>query len=123
VAGNGSVGRPTVAGARAAVGTMCAGQTPAISCSGEVESARGHTAEALAGFIGAGAGRGHGRGLAWRGARGFGHRACSGKVRARRTRGCVFLPLFKRLLRSQTCESWQISGADLFLAPMAISCM
>jgi hypothetical protein len=44
-----------VAGARAAAGTPCAGQTPAISCSGEVESARGRTAEALAGFIGAGA--------------------------------------------------------------------
>jgi hypothetical protein len=45
--------------------------TPAISCSDEVESARGHTAEALAGFISAGAGRGHGRGLARRGARGW----------------------------------------------------
>jgi hypothetical protein len=33
-----------------------------ISCSGEVESVRGRTAEALAGFIGVGAGRGHGRG-------------------------------------------------------------
>jgi hypothetical protein len=43
-----------------------------ISCSGEVESARGSTAEALAGFIGAGASRGHGRGLARRGARGVG---------------------------------------------------
>jgi hypothetical protein len=103
-----------VAGARAAVGTPCAGQTPAISCSGEVKSARGHTAEALTGFIGAGAGRGHGRGLALRGAREF---------RARRTRGGVILPLFKSLLRSQTCESWQKSGADLFLARMAISCM
>jgi hypothetical protein len=112
-----------VAGARAAAGTPCAAQTPAISCTGEVKSARGRTAEALAGFIGAGAGRGHGRGLARRGARGLGRRACSGKVRARRTRGGVLLPLFKRLLRSQTCESWQKSGADLFLAPMAISCM
>jgi hypothetical protein len=70
--GNGSVGRPTVAGARAAAGTPCAGQTPVISCSGEVESARGRTAEALAGFIGVGVGRGHGRGLARRGARAFG---------------------------------------------------
>jgi hypothetical protein len=112
-----------VAGARAAAGTPCVGQTLAISCSGEVESVRVRTAEALAGFIGAGAGRGHGRGLARRGARGFGRWACSGKVRARRTRGGVFLPLFKRLLRSQMCESWQKSGVDLFLAPMAISCM
>jgi hypothetical protein len=65
---DGSIGRSTVAGARAATGTPCAGQTPAISYSGEVESAQGCTAEALAGFIGAGAGRGHRRGLA-RGAR------------------------------------------------------
>jgi hypothetical protein len=121
VAGKGSAGRSTLAGALAVAGTSCARQTPAISCSGEVESARGRTAEALAGFICVG--RGHGRGLAWRGARGLGRRACCGKVRARRTRRGVLLPLFKRLLRSQTCESWQKSGADLFLAPMAISCM
>jgi hypothetical protein len=57
---------------RAAAGTPCAGQTPMISRSGEVESARGRTTEASAGFIGAGAGRGHGRGLARRGARGVG---------------------------------------------------
>jgi hypothetical protein len=42
--------------ARAAAGTPCVGQTPAISCSGEVERARGRTAEALVGFIGAGNG-------------------------------------------------------------------
>jgi hypothetical protein len=121
MAGNGSADRSTMVGARAAAGTPCAGQTLAISCSDEVESTRG--AEALAGFIGTGAGRGHGRGLARRGAHGLGRRACSGKVRARRTRGGVLLPLFKRLLRSQTCESWRKFGADLFLAPMAISCM
>jgi hypothetical protein len=90
-----------VAGARAAAGTPCAGQTPAISCSGEVESARGHTSVALAGFIGAGAGRGHGRGLARHGACGFGRWACSGAFRARRTHGGVLLPIFKSLLRSQ----------------------
>jgi hypothetical protein len=117
------LGMARLAGARAVAGTPCAGQTPAISCSGEVESARGRTAEALAGFIGAGVGRGHGRGLARRRARGFGRRGCFDKVRARRTRGGVFLPLFKRLLRSQTCKSWQKSGADLFLTTMAISCM
>jgi hypothetical protein len=83
----------------------------------------GRTAEALAGFIAAGASRGHGRGSARRGARGFGRWACSGEFRACRTRGGVLLPLFKSLLRSQMCESWQKSGADLFLAPMAISCM
>jgi hypothetical protein len=73
---DGSVGRSTAVGARAAAGTPFAGQTPAISCSGEVESARGRTAEALAGFIGAGASRGHG--VAWRGA----GRAGSGAGRA-----------------------------------------
>jgi hypothetical protein len=108
-------------GARAAAGTPCAGQTPVILRSGEVESERGRTVEALAGFIGTGAGSG--TGLSWCGARGVGRRACSGEVRARRTRGGVFLPLFKRLLRSQTCESWQKSCADLFLTPRAISCM
>jgi hypothetical protein len=100
VAGNGSAGQSTVVGARAAAGTSCVGQTPVISCSGEIESARGRTTEALAGFIGAGAGRGHGRGLERCGARRLGRRACSGKVRARRTRGGVLMPLFKRLLRS-----------------------
>jgi hypothetical protein len=110
-----------VAGSRAATGTPCAGQTPVISCSGEVESERGRTVEALAGFIGAG--RGYGRGSARRAMRGVERLACSSKVSARRTCGGVLLPLFKRLLRSQTCEFWQKSGADLFLAPIAISCM
>jgi hypothetical protein len=32
-------------------------------------------------------------------------RVCSGEPRARRTRGRCFLPLFLRLLSSQTCES------------------
>jgi hypothetical protein len=122
-AGDGSAGQSTVAGARAATSTPCVGQTPAISCCGEVESARERTAEALAGFIGAGAGRGHGRGLVRRGARGFRRWACSGAFRARRTRGGVLLPMFKSSPRSQTCESWQKSGPDLFLAPMSISCM
>jgi hypothetical protein len=108
-------------GARAAAGTPCAGQTPAISCSSEVESARGRTTEALAGFIGAG--RGHGCGLARCGARGVGRWACSGEFSVCRTRGGLLLPMFKSLLRSQTCESWQKSGADLFLVPMAISYM
>jgi hypothetical protein len=63
-------------GARAAAGTPCAVQTPVILRSGEVESERGRTVEALAGFIGAGAGGG--TGLAWRGA---GH-AGSGAGRA-----------------------------------------
>jgi hypothetical protein len=62
--GNGSVGRSTAVGARAAACTLCVGQTLVISCSGEVESVRGRTAEALAGFIGAGAG--NCMGSAWR---------------------------------------------------------
>jgi hypothetical protein len=70
-------------GAWAAAGTLCAGQTPVISCSGEVESARGRTAKALASFIGAGAG--NGTGSAWRDAgragSGAGHAlASSGRV-------------------------------------------
>jgi hypothetical protein len=91
--------------------------------SGEVESERGRTVEALASFIGTG--EGGGTGLAWRGAVhvGSGAGACSGDARARRTRGGLFLPLFKRLQRSQACESCHESGADLFLAPMAISYM
>jgi hypothetical protein len=52
-----------VAGSWAAAGTPCAGQTPVILRSGEVESERGHTVEALAGFIGAGAS--NGTGSAW----------------------------------------------------------
>jgi hypothetical protein len=46
VAGKGSVGRSTVAGAWVAAGTPCAGQTPVVSGSGEVESARGSTVDA-----------------------------------------------------------------------------
>jgi hypothetical protein len=69
-----------VAGARAAADTPFVGQTLVISCSSEVESARGRTAGALAGFIGVGAGRGHRRGLARHGARGVGSWACSGAL-------------------------------------------
>jgi hypothetical protein len=53
-------------GAQAAAGTLCAGQTPVILRSGEVESGRGRMVEASTGFIGAGAGSG--TGLDWRGA-------------------------------------------------------
>jgi hypothetical protein len=67
-----------VAGARAAAGTSYAGLAPAISCSGEVESERGSTAEAFADLIGASAGRGHGGGMVRRGACGVGRWACSG---------------------------------------------
>jgi hypothetical protein len=48
------------------------------------------------GFIGAGASMGAGSGVAWRNAvrAGLSAGACSGIARARRTRGCFFLPEF-----------------------------
>jgi hypothetical protein len=70
-----------VAGAQAAAGTPCAGQTPVILRSGKVESERGRTVEASAGFIGAGSGTG----LAWRGA----GRAGSDVGHALARSGCV----------------------------------
>jgi hypothetical protein len=91
--------------------------------SSKVESERGRTVEASAGFIGAGAGGG--TSSAWRGAvhAGSSAGACSGDARARRACGRLFLHQFKRLQRSQACESCHESCADLFLAPMAISYM
>jgi hypothetical protein len=62
--GNGKDGRSTVVGSRVATGTPCAEQSPVILRSGEVESERGRTVEALVGFIGAGGGMGS----AWHGA-------------------------------------------------------
>jgi hypothetical protein len=41
------------------------------------------------------------------------------RARTHRTRGSLFLPLFKRLQGSQMCESRQGSCANLFLAPRA----
>jgi hypothetical protein len=89
-----STGRSTVVGDRVAAGTPLAGQPPVISGSGEVESTRGSTIDVPGGFIGAGSGSG--AGLAWRdaGARGGACRACSGELRARRTRVCLLLPSF-----------------------------
>jgi hypothetical protein len=46
VAGKGSAGRSTVAGARVAAGTPCVGQTLVVSGSGEVEHARRSTVDA-----------------------------------------------------------------------------
>jgi hypothetical protein len=54
-----------------------------VLCSSKVESERGRTVEALAGFIGAGTGSG--TGLAWCGA----GRAGSGAGRALARSGCV----------------------------------
>jgi hypothetical protein len=70
-------------GSRAAADTLRVGQTPVILRSSEVESGRGCTVEALAGFIGADTGSG--TGLAWRGA---GH-VGSGAGRALARSGCV----------------------------------
>jgi hypothetical protein len=66
-----------------AAGTLCARQTPVILRSGEVESERGRTVEALAGFIGAGTG--NGTGSTWRDA----GRAGSGARRALASLGRV----------------------------------
>jgi hypothetical protein len=122
-AGGGLAGRSTVAGVRVAAGTPFAGQTPVISSFGEVESTQGSTIEASVGFIGAGASRRHGHGLARHWAHGVGRWVCSGAFRARRTRGSVLLPLLNSSPRSQACESWQKSSAGLLLAPRAVSCM
>jgi hypothetical protein len=101
VAGKGSTGRSTVAGDRVAAGTPFAGQTPVISGSGEVDRARRSTVDVYGGFIGAGAGNDAGSALARRGARGGARRACSGELRARRTRGSLLLFLFFPLLSGQ----------------------
>jgi hypothetical protein len=92
-----------VVGSLAADGTPHTERSPTNLRSGEVESERGRTIEASVGFIGAGVGTG----LAWRGAvrAGLSAGACSGVARARRTRGCVILPKFLRLLSAQTYES------------------
>jgi hypothetical protein len=99
------------------------GAMPVIWCFGEVERARRSTVDISGGFIGAGASRRHGHGLARRAARGVRRWACSSAFRARRTRGSVLLPLFNSSPRSQACESWQKSSTDLLLAPRAVSCM
>jgi hypothetical protein len=100
-AGRGSAGRSTVAGVRVAAGMPFAGQTPVISGSSEVERARRSTVDVSGGFIGAGTGNGAGSALAQRGARGGARRACSGELRAHRTRGSLFLFLFYPLLSGQ----------------------
>jgi hypothetical protein len=99
--GRGSACRSTVAGDRAAAGTPCTGQKPVVSGSGEVERVRRSTIKVPGGFIGAGAGNGAGSALVRRGARGGTRRACSGELRARRTRGSLLLPLFFPLLSGQ----------------------
>jgi hypothetical protein len=106
-----------VVGSRAAAGTPCVERSPVNLRSGGVESERRCTVKASVGFIGEGAGTGSC--LAWRGACGAERRGVLSRARTRRTRGRLFLPLFKRLQGSQTCESRQGSCANLFLAPKA----
>jgi hypothetical protein len=77
------------------------GAMPVIWCSGKVERTRRSTVDVSGGFIGAGAGNGVGSALVGRGARGGGRRACSRELRARRTRGSLFLFLFYPLLSGQ----------------------
>jgi hypothetical protein len=103
--GKGSVGRSTVAGGSGGRGHAVHGQTPVGLGSGEVERVRRGTVKVPGCFIGAGAGHGAGWALARRGGTRGARRACSRELRARRTRGRCFLPLFLRLLSSQTCES------------------
>jgi hypothetical protein len=98
VAGKGSVGRSTVAGGSGGRGDAVHGQTPVVLGSGEVERMRRGTVEVPGCFIGAGAGHGAGLALARRGGA---RRACSGELRARRTRGSLLLPLFFPLLSGQ----------------------
>jgi hypothetical protein len=71
------------------------------------------------GFYSRGRGRGCGVGAAWGYVRGRSAEGVLWHARTRRTRVRLFLPLFKRLKGSQTCESRQGSCADLFLAPRA----
>jgi hypothetical protein len=77
------------------------GAMPVIWCSGEVERVRRSTVEVPGGFIGAGTRNGADSALARRGARGGERRACSGELRARRTRGSLLLFLFYPLLSGQ----------------------
>jgi hypothetical protein len=77
------------------------GSAPVIWCSGEVERARGSTVEVPGGFIGASMGNGADSALARRRALGGARWACSGELRARRTRGSLFLFLFYPLLSGQ----------------------
>jgi hypothetical protein len=107
-----------VAVACAAAGTSLTGRTPANSSSGWFSGARGCTIEAGMAFIGAGAV--WTRGWCGVGLRGWATEDVLWRARTRRTHGRLFLPLFKRLQGSQTCESHQGSCANLFLAPRSI---
>jgi hypothetical protein len=84
------------------------------------ERARKSVVDAWGGFIGAGTGHGVGWPFgATRGTRGRA-RACSGELRARRTRGSLLLPVFFPLLSGQNVRIlayrlWEISSLHLEL--------
>jgi hypothetical protein len=111
--GNGSVGQSTVVGSRAAAGTPCTEETPMIWCSDEVESERGHTVEASAGFIGAGANGG--TGLAWCGTvrAGPSAGACSGDARRVEHVGVCFC------LCSNVCIDHKLANLAMSLASIS----
>jgi hypothetical protein len=99
MAGKGSVGRSTVTGVRAAAGTPCTGKRRWVWAPVRSSACGGVRSKTLRAYR---RGRGPWRRLgfgATRGTRGA-RRACSSEPRARRTRGCCFLPLFLRLLSS-----------------------
>jgi hypothetical protein len=85
-----------------------------------LEGARKSAVDARVGFIGAGAGHGVGGPFgATRGMRGRAG-ACSGELRARRTRGSFLLPVFFPLLSGQNVRIlpyrlWEISSLHLEL--------
>jgi hypothetical protein len=70
-------------------------------------------------FYRRGRGHGHKAGTARGCVRGWSAEVVLWRARSHRTRGRLFLPLFKRLQGSQTCESCQGSCPNLFLAPRA----
>jgi hypothetical protein len=85
-----------------------------------LEGARKSAVDAWVGFIGAGAG--HGVGWPFGATRGtWGHAwACSGELRARRTRGSLLLPVFFPLLSGQNVRIlpyrlWEISSLHIEL--------
>jgi hypothetical protein len=96
-AGSGWVGQSTVVVSRAASSTSVTGQTPANSSLGWVGDARGCTVEAGMAFIAAGAGVDAGLARRRACARGWSSEGVLWRARTRRTRVCLFLPLFKHL--------------------------
>jgi hypothetical protein len=99
-AGGGSAGRSTVAGDRVAAARRARGNAGDLVLRWGRARAEEY-GRRLWGFIGVGAGNGTDSALARRGARGGARRACSGELRARQTRGSLFLFLFYPLLSGQ----------------------